>query len=277
MMLGLALYPISDALIKHLMEMYGLFQSTFLRAFTRLVPLFLATFFQGGPRAVFGARRPYAHMVRLAGSLMYTYIFMYAYSKESLTVGYTLSYTSPFFLIVLSGLILKERISKERWIAVVIGAVGILVAIRPGLAPFEMTVLLVLFGVFLGTLNKIFMRKLAITEHGLAIIIYPNLLLIAATLPFLIGSWQEIPWSHWGLFSVVGILSAAGQYAIAQSLRYTEVSILAPVDNSTFFWVVLLDFWGCGLVPDTCTIIGVAIIIGSNLYLLRTQHRTILV
>ncbi|MES2122650.1 MAG: DMT family transporter [Chlamydiota bacterium] len=273
MMIGLALYPISDAFIKHLMETYGLFQSTFLRALTRLLPLFLATFFQGGPRAVFEMKQPKAHIMRLAVSLLYTYIFMYAYSKESLTVVYTLSYTSPFFLIVLSGLILKERITKERWIAVVIGAAGILVAIRPGFAPFEMTVLLVLFGVFLGTLNKILMRKLAMTEHGLAITIYPNLLLILATLPLLIGNWQAMPWSHWGLFSLVGILSAAGQYAIAQSLRFTEASILAPVDNSTFFWVVLLDFWGWGLVPDSCTLVGVAIIVGSNLYLLRQQRR----
>lgn len=273
MMLGLALYPISDAFIKHLMETYGLFQSTFLRALTRLFPLFLATFFQGGPRAVFQMQRPKIHVMRLAVSLLYTYIFMYAYSKESLTVVYTLSYTSPFFLIVLSGLILKERITKERWMAVVMGAAGIFIAIRPGFAPFEMTILLVLFGVFLGTLNKILMRKLAMTEHGLAITIYPNLLLILATLPLLIGNWQAMPWSHWGLFSLVGILSAAGQYAIAQSLRFAEASILAPVDNSTFFWVVLLDFWGWGLVPDNCTLIGVAIIIASNLYLLHQQRR----
>lgn len=273
MMLGLALYPISDAFIKHLMETYGVFQSTFLRAVTRLLPLFIATFFQGGPRFVFGTCRTKAHLIRLAVSLMYTYIFMYAYSRESLTVVYTLSYTSPFFLILLSGLILKETITKERWAAVVIGAIGVIIALRPGFTPFEMTTLLVLFGVFLGTLNKILMRRLAVTEHGLAITIYPNVLLIAVTVPFLIGNWQAMPWSHWGLFSLVGILSGAGQYAIAQSLRFAEASILAPIDNSTFFWVVVLDFWGWGLVPDGYTLLGVTIIVGSNLYLLHRQRR----
>src|ERR1700722_14125947 len=89
MLAGLALYPLADAFIKHLMGIYSVQQATFLRAMMRLVPLFLATFFQGGPARVLGTSQYKRHGIRLAVNLCYTYAFMYAFSCGSLTVIYT--------------------------------------------------------------------------------------------------------------------------------------------------------------------------------------------
>jgi drug/metabolite transporter (DMT)-like permease len=273
MIIGLALYPLSDAFIKHLMGIYSVQQATFLRAITRLVPLFIATFFQGGPLRVLSSNHPQRHLIRLAVNLCYTYAFMYAFSKASLTVIYTLSYTSPFFMIILSALMLKESVGRERWIAVGVGLIGVIVAMRPGSNVFEMAAILVLIGTFLGALNKILMRRLAETEHSLAIAIYPNICLIVVTTPFLISTWQSMPWEHWGLFAIVGTITAAGQYAIAQALRFAQGSILAPIDYSTFFWVVALDFFWWHKTVDKYTLIGALIIVSSNLFILFRARR----
>lgn len=268
MIFGLALYPLSDAFIKHLMGTYAVPQATFLRALTRLVPLGIAVFFQGGPAAILKTSHVRSHLVRLVVNLIYTISFMYAFSMGSLTVIYTLSYTSPLFMIILSALMLKENVSRDRWIAVLIGMVGVIIAMRPGSSMVEMVAILVLFGSFLGALNKILMRKLASTEHSLAIAIYPNLMMILATIPFLITAWKPMPWSHWGIFAVVGAITAAGQYCIAQALRFAQGSVLAPIDYSTFFWVVALDFLWWNKSPDIYTLAGAAVIVGSNLYIL---------
>ena len=190
MIMGLALYPLSDAFIKHLMGIYSVPQATFLRAITRLVPLIIATFFQGGIRSVLATNHPKRHLVRLIVNLLFTYCFMFAFSMGSLTVVYTLGYTSSFFMILLSSIMLKENIGRERWIAVGVGMIGVLIAMRPGSNVFEFAAILVLFGSFLGALNKILMRKLAATEHSLAITIYPNIMMMLVTFPFLIT--QEI-------------------------------------------------------------------------------------
>jgi drug/metabolite transporter (DMT)-like permease len=273
MILGLALYPLSDAFVKHLMGTYSVHQTTFLRAITRIVPLLVAMFFQGGPRKVLSTDHPFRHVVRLLVNLAYTYAFMYAFSMGSLTVIYTLSYTSPFFMIILSAIMLKETIGKEKWLAVAIGMVGVVIAMRPGTNMFQIASLLVLFGTFLGALNKILMRKLASTEHSLAIAIYPNIVMILATTPFLIGAWKAMPLEHWGLFAIVGALTAGGQYAIAQALRFTQASVLAPIDYSTFFWVVSLDLFWWHRSPDSFTIAGAAIIVGSNFFILYRTRR----
>ena len=286
MILGLALYPLSDAFIKHLMGTYSVCQATLLRAVTRLVPLFMATYFHGGPRKVLYSARPSTHVTRLTVNLVYTFSFMFAFSLASLTTIYTFSYTSPFFMIVLGAVMLKEKVTRERWIAVGIGLIGVVIAMRPGSSVLESAAFLVLFGTFLGALNKILMRRLAATEHSLAIAIYPNVVMIAAMAilailsaytPHLLSShftlvWKPMPWSHWGLFAIVGALTAGAQYAIAQSLRFAQASILAPIDYSTFFWVVALDFTWWNKAPDSYTLIGAAVIVGSNLYILyRTR------
>ncbi|MBI3236545.1 MAG: DMT family transporter [Chlamydiales bacterium] len=273
MILGLALYPLSDALIKHLMGVYTVPQATFLRAITRLIPLFIATFFQGGPLQILKTDHPKRHLFRLSVNLVYTYCFMYAFSLCSLTSIYTLSYSSAFFMIILSALILKETVSKARWAAVAIGMVGVLVAMKPGSNVFEIASCLVLFGTFLGALNKILMRRLASTEHSLAIAIYPNLLMILITFPVLITTWKEMPWDHWGLFAIVGVITAAGQYAIAQALRFAQGSILASIDYSSFFWVVALDFFWWNKTVELHTILGAAIIVLSNLFILYCTRK----
>lgn len=273
MIIGLALYPLADAFIKHLMGTYSVPQTTFLRSITRLIPLFIATFFQGGPLKILASNHPKQHAIRLIVNIFYTFSFMYAFSLGSLTVIYTLSYTSSFFMIILSALMLKEKVSMERWIAVAIGMLGVIIAMRPGSNMFEMAAIIVLVGTFLGSLNKILMRRLAETEHSLAIAIYPNIAMIFVMLPFLITTWKPMPWEHWGLFAIVGTITAMGQYAIAQALRFAQGSILAPIDYSTFFWVVALDFfwWDKALEPHT--LIGASVIVGSNFYILYRARR----
>ena len=199
---------------------------------------------QGGIKQIFSTVHPTRHIARLGVNLAYTYSFMYAFSVASLTTIYTLSYTSSLFMIVLSALILKEKVTKEKWVAVAIGMVGVIIALRPGVGVFEVAAIVVLLGTFLGSLNKILMRRLAATEHSLAIAIYPNIAMILVTLPFLINTWQPLSWHDWGFFAIVGVITATGQYAIAHSLRFAQGSTLSTMDYSTFFWVVMLDFSG---------------------------------
>jgi drug/metabolite transporter (DMT)-like permease len=127
----------------------------------------------------------------------------------------------------------------------------------------------------LGALNKILMRGLSFTEHSLSIAIYPNIVMVLMTFPFIFSTWVSISWQDCGLFLIVGILAAGGQYAIAQALQLAQTSVLASMDYSTFFWVVALDFVWWNKIPEKHTLIGSIIIIGSNLYILYRAKKII--
>lgn len=273
MLVGLALYVFSDAFLKQLMGTYSVLQTTFLRAFTRLIPLMIAVMYQRNFKEVFYTHHPGRHLVRLSVNLAYTYCFMWAFSVASLTTIYTLAYTSSFFMILLSAWILKERVSKEKWVAMGIGMVGVLIAMKPGSGVFEIAAIIILFATFLGSLNKILMRQLASTEHSLAIATYPNITMILITFPFLITTWQPLSWHDWGFFGIVGVITALGQYLIAHSLRFAQGSTLASMDYSTIFWVVALDYMWWDQIPQAHKLIGAAVIVGSNFYILYRARR----
>lgn len=273
MFLGIALYACSDACIKYLIGSYSLPQTTFLRALSRLLPLLCVLFFQKNIGDIFKTNQKMRHAIRLAINLSYTYTFMLSFSLTSLTNVYTISYTSSFFIILLGALFLKEKVSKEKWIAVGIGMIGICIALQPGLDLFQKGGWIVLIGTSLGALNKVYMRRLAKTEHTLAITIYPNILMLLVSAPFLFSRWIPLPWQDIALFGVVGVLTAAGQYAVAQALRYAKASSLAPIDYSSFIWVILLDFTCFDLIPHIYTIIGTLVIIASNLYLVHVTRK----
>lgn len=272
---GLALYVLSDAFLKQLMGTYSVPQTTFLRAVTRLVPLSIAVMMQGGIKEIFHTQHPRQHLGRLAVNLAYTYCFMWAFSRASLTTIYTLAYTSSFFMILLSAVILKERVSLEKWIAMSIGMVGVVIAMQPDSGVLEIAGMIVLLGTFLGSLNKILMRRLAATEHSLAIAIYPNIMMILVTFPLLFSAWpwQAVSWHDWGFFAIVGAITATGQYLIAHSLRFAQGSTLASMDYSTFFWVVALDYFWWDRSLEGHKLIGAAIIVGSNLYILYRSRK----
>lgn len=273
MLIGIAFYAFSDAFVKYLLGTYHVHQTTFLRAFSRLIPLTVLLFLQGGIRHVLWTNQKARHCVRLAVNLAYTYAFMLSFSLSSLTVVYTISYTSSFFMVLLGTLFLKEKVSKEKWLAVGIGMIGVLIALRPGLDVFEKGALIVLVGTWLGSLNKVLMRKLTETEHTLAIAIYPNILMILVAGPFLFSNWTAMPWQDVGLFGAVGLLTATGQYCVAQALRFAKASTLAPIDYSSFIWVISLDLLYWGELPSIFTLIGVVIIISSNLYIVYCTHK----
>ncbi|MGR3973145.1 MAG: DMT family transporter [Candidatus Rhabdochlamydia sp.] len=272
MIIGLALYPLSDGFIKHLMGTYSFYQTSFLRAAIRLIPLFISVYFQGGVKEVLATRHPGKHIIRLIISFIYTASFMFALSQVPLTTIYTLSYTSSLFMIILSAVFLKEHISWDRWAAVIMGMVGVIIAMRPGSNLFEMAALIVLAGTFLGALQKILIRDLAKTEHSLSIAIYPNIVMLLICFPKMLTSWISMPLEHWALFAIVGVMTAAAQYAMAQALRFAPTSTLAPIDYSTYFWVVALDALWWNKKPDQFMVIGAIIIVMSNLYILyRTR------
>lgn len=272
---GIALYPISDALVKAFMEIYSVPQATFLRALVRILPLLVLVFFQGGFKHVFSPEQSKLHIVRLLINVGSTFCFMYAFSLTSLTTVYTFGYTTPIFILILSIFLLKESLKLRQWLTIAIGLITVILGIRPGSGVFEIAALLVLLASFLAALNKVLMRRLASTEHSLAIAIYPNIviMLIASPFLFLAEHWEPLPWSHWGIFALVGAITAIGQYAIAQALRFAKASILAPADYSSFFWAVFIDLLWWNKTPDKYTLLSAAIIMISSFFLLYRTKR----
>jgi drug/metabolite transporter (DMT)-like permease len=245
----------------------------FIRALFRLIPLFILLLRTKEIKAVLSMQQPMAHLWRILAYISFTYCLLYALSKSSLTTTITLQYITPFFVLLLSAWILKEKISKQKWIAVGVATIGILIALRPTVN-FEMISLLIIAASLFGSLNKVLIRQLTATESSISITIYGNLAMVLFSIPIVVMEWQPLVWKDLFYFLIAGIFTATAQYTSVQALRFAQASSLAPLDGTSLIWCALFDYCIWQKLPHICLLIGVGIIIASNVYLLGSkQHK----
>lgn len=281
--LALFLYSLSDALIRLLLNGYSVEQTTWIRSVTRIVPLILIMLYRHGSFSPLKTDRPMVHLINSAIGCGRTYAFMYAFSKIPLAEASALSYTSAMFFAILAVFFLNEKLLRVHVIAIILGAIGILIALKPGLVEAYSTprdvglgigmlgAIATLTGAFLAAVNKIIIRKLSFHDDSIAIVIYPNLFLITLFTPFVLISWQHVELYDWFIFAAVGITAAVGQYTFAIALKLTTGLTLAPYDYTYFFWVMIMDFLFNGAIPTSWAMFGAIFIIGANAIILFNE------
>ncbi|MBN9543247.1 MAG: DMT family transporter [Alphaproteobacteria bacterium] len=271
---SLFLYAYSDALIKVLLNKnYSVEQTTFLRAFTRLIPLFgaVALFYRSW--APLKTNRPWAHLSNAVIGCARTYAFMWAFKLIPLAEASALSYTSAIFFVILSVVFLNEKLQRYHIIAIVLGAIGVVIAYRPGLEIFRLGAIVTLVGAFFAAVNKIIIRKLSFQDNSLGIVIYPNLFLLLITLPFLGENWKPVEMEDWLVFLAIGAMAALAQYSFAIALRLTKGLTLAPYDYTYFCWIILMEYLFTDVTPTEFVLVGAVFIIAGNAVILMEEFK----
>ncbi|MFQ5958608.1 MAG: DMT family transporter [Alphaproteobacteria bacterium] len=154
----------------------------------------------------------------------------------------------------------------RRWSAVIVGFVGALVIIRPGLGVAHWAVVLPLVTALCLSLYQITTRLLSTIDPPRTTFLYAGLvgaLVMTAAVPFV---WRPPSAAAWGLMACAGLLGGVGHYCLIKAYQRTAASVLAPFTFSTMLWVTLLGFIVFGDFPDGPTIAGALIIVASGAY-----------
>jgi drug/metabolite transporter (DMT)-like permease len=185
-----------------------------------------------------------------------------------------LVFVSPFIVTILSALLLGETVGPRRWTAVLIGFIGALIIIRPGLGVFSWPSLLALGAGF-------FYASYIVTTRQLANVGMPPLISLTATgligvvimsclLPF---SWQTPAATDWLWMAAMGLAAASGHFLITKSLQYAPAAQLAPLSYSEIIMATLIGYVAFGDFPDAWTWLGIAVIIISGIYISWRERR----
>ena len=272
MLAAVGLFSLMDAGLKLLSAHYPPFQVATLRgaaSFPIVLAWALAT---SGWRSLLRIRWP-LHLLRAALSVMMMASFVFALKRLPLSTAYTIFFIAPMLITALSVPILGERVGPRRWIAIVVGFIGVLIAMRPsadgvvGFAGFA-----VLFAAIGYAVSAITVRILARTDNTQAMMVWLMLLMTLGAFAFAVAGWMPVARSDWWLIAGIGIAGALGQYAITEAFIRGEASLLAPLEYTALAWGVGLDLALWGVLPDAITWVGAAIIVASGLYLLRRER-----
>lgn len=268
---GVFCLAVSDALAKGLSEHYSTVEIVFFRMLVS-VPLIAGIGIAvNGPR-VLKTRRLSAHVARGIVATGATYTFISGLALLPLAEATAIAFAAPVFVTMLSVPLLKERVGPHRWAAVLIGFVGVLVIVRPGMAGFEPAASLPLAAALFYALLMMSARMLR-TENIWAMMFYMYLVPLIVSAAVIPWFWRTPALEHLPAFLAVGAAGTAALTLITQGFRLGPAAVVAPFDYTGLLWATLLGwvFWEEILEP--WSFVGAVAIVASGVYLAYREAR----
>lgn len=214
--------------------------------------------------------RPALQMSRGALVIVSSVLFVYAIRHAPLADAIAASFVAPFFVTILGAWILGERVGIRRWSAVIVGFIGALVIIRPGMGVIHPAVLLVVLAAGFFAARQVIGRLLADTDKTLTTVAYTAItasIVVSIPLPFVwITPEFGIIWVY--LFGLA-LSGAIGEILIIKSLEVAEAAVVAPFHYTILLWGTLYGYLIFHQLPDRWTLVGTVIIVAAGLYTLR--------
>lgn len=268
---------------KWLGEYFGAIEVTFWRNLASVVLLF-AWLIVIRNLDIFKTSRPKAHLFRSAIGTVGIALGMYTVSVMSLAETTVLLFTSPLFTVLLSVLFLKEKVGFYRMGAVLVGFMGVAITALPGIMD-SANVFPILglaaglgWGFFSGSVDAT-LRWMGTTENTYTTTMYFLLFgVIACGLywPFSVTPIDAIAMDDWpvvvGIIALLGFTGTTALLAKTQSYRLGEASIIAPIMYTMLIWSVAFDYLFWGRIPTWNVLLGAAIIVASNMFILYRER-----
>ncbi|MFQ3333465.1 MAG: drug/metabolite transporter (DMT)-like permease [Woeseiaceae bacterium] len=254
-----------DILAKHLLEEYSLSQFIFARSlFALIIFSFIAPWY-GGLESIKTKRWKW-HFLRAVLSIVAMFGFFYGITLMPLVNALTLAYIAPLIVTALSGPLLRESVGWRRWVAVLIGFLGVLIILRPGSNMFSLASVSVLAAAISYALLAITARKLATTESTISMSVYVLVGPFVASLFFLPNNYTTPTISAWLIFFLAGLFSVGTWIGFINAYKKSSPVILAPFEYIALIGAAFAGYWIWQEIPDRFVIIGAFIIISSGLF-----------
>jgi len=184
-------------------------------------------------------------------------------------------FTIPLIIAGLSMPLLHEHVGLRRWSAILVGLVGILIVIRPGLTGFHWAALLSVGAAISAALYTIETRRLAGIDASFTQQFYAALIASALVAPFALVNWQWPQGSiNWVVFLTIGFWGWFGHQMFTIAYRFAPVAVLAPYNYFQIIPMIVAGYLIFSNKPDVWVLVGSAIVVASGLYVwLRERKR----
>ncbi len=269
MLLGVFLFSMNDVMGKWLVATYSVGQVLLLRSIAALAVLLPLMRKQKVPFRV--PPQPGLHAVRITLSTLEVACFYWAVTYLPLADVMTYYLAGPIYVAAFAVFWLGEKLDKPRVLAIGIGFVGVLIALRPSPATLTLPALIALAGSIFYALLMITTRQLRETDDATLVLgqILGALIFGIVTTPFAWVTPGALDLA--GLF-LLGIVSMAGHACVNRSLKIAPASIVAPYQYTLIVWAIVLGYLAFGDIVEFWTLVGAAVICGAGLALLLLER-----
>jgi drug/metabolite transporter (DMT)-like permease len=258
-------FSIHDASIKWLVAGLPVMQILFCRS---IFIVTVAVARGGRPLLNRAMVTPLRRALIVRGAVILVAWLCYYTAARSLTLAKltTIYFAAPIGVTLLAIPMLGERVTKARWVGVILGFVGVVIACNASVTGVSLPELLALIAAGLWAYALILLRQVARSEGTLLQILYTNgafLVGTGVTMPFL---WQTPGPFEALILGCVGLLGTIGQFSLFEAIRHAQASVLATFEYTALIWAFILGFLIWGDIPRPEVFVGAAAILLSGLF-----------
>lgn len=272
MLLGMFLFTANDALGKWLVASYSVGQVLLIRSLGALCIL-LPFVFAFGWRNLMRLERPGVQFARVCFSTAEVFCFYFAVRYMPLADTMTFWLAAPIYVALLAPILLRENIGALRWAAILLGFIGVIIALEPTGQGFGFAGLIAVLGSFCFALMLITGRHLRQTPD-IALVFWQ---LMGAGLAGLVAApigWISPSSLDWTLLALVGVVAMGAHMCVNRALKLADAGLLAPLQYTLLLWAIIMGWIFFDDIPRESMLIGAGIIILGGLLLVLSEKRS---
>ena len=270
MFISICAFSIMDLIVKW-SESYPVGQVLFFRGLCGIIPiLFLIP--KDRYLNFYKTERPFLHFKRcFAGLIAIISIFIALRNLPLATVD-SITFAAPIFTIIFSIFFLKEIVGIYRWMAVLVGFIGIIIISEPGYSSLNLFYIYPIVFCLGLSYVAITIRQLSTTEPVWLIGLFFSIsILIISIFSFTIQGWVSPNLKDLFLLSMVGILGGLANLWLTQSYKYSEVSLVTPLKYLALVFAIIFGYIFWDEIPTIKTLFGAALVIISSIIIFRRE------
>ena len=269
MIMAVAILTGMNVMVKMIGTSYHPTQITFMRSLVAMILIFPFLMKAGG-LSLLKTKRPGLHLMRSLAGTLGNILYFYAFQRMTVGDVMVISQAVPLFVTIFAVLFLSERVGIRRWVAVLVGFLGVIIAIDPA-GNFHVTSLIAVAATGCWASTILFMRKLGATESPYTVTFIFMTVCTTITACIQPWVWQTPTPRMLVLILGIGISGALGQMLMSTALKYAKASVVSPFNYTGIIWAIGFDLVLWDIIPAWTTILGAGIITVTGVYIFHRE------
>ena len=269
MFISICAFSLMDIIVKWSVN-YPIGQVLFFRGFFGIIFYFFVI-----PRErlynFYLTKRAGLHALRCISGLIALVSIFIALRELPLATVVSISFAAPIFTTIFSIFLLSEKVGIFRWLAVVVGFIGILIITEPGITQLNIYYIFPIIFCLGLSYVAITIRQLSTSEPVWLISFYFSLSIMLLSFFTIPEGWVKPSINDFILLSFVGIFGGVANLWLSQSYKYAEVSLVTPLKYLSLVFAIIFGYFIWGEVPTMKTLGGASLVIISTLIIFRRE------
>ena len=265
-------FVVNDALVKYASQTMPSAQLIFLRGVMASVLVLALVRSAGAMKRIGEVFRGWV-AVRAGVDAVGTFIYLIALFNLPIVNATAIVMTSPLLIALMAAMFMNEKVGIGRWLAILLGFLGVVLIIQPRAEGFNVYAVVCLFGTLLMSVRDLLTRRVAVAVPSIIITLATaGAVTILSGAASLVEGWQPFGTFELGLLALAAIFLAGGYHGIVLGMRHGEMSVIGPFRYSGLLWALAIGFLVWGDIPNLAAWAGIALLSGSGLYVVLSER-----